>query len=441
MDKRDLVAGTRWDRAIRETIRTADAFVVILSKSSTRKRGYVQKEIRAALDVLMELPEDSVFVLPARLDDCEPHFEALAEVQYLDLFPSWDAGIAALRNALLVHLGVPAQRKVDRSPGSRIQAKGVVTDLHVRSELPIVALSAVTVPGGVLLGDVNGHIWLVGCDGSIARTRPVAASGDGIAALLESDSGTVWVGTVSGEILMLRDWDAEPVVRASVGTRVRELLLKRDGTILVCTGETTVIAIPTNSAPKSFHLALPIYGLAAGIAEGDVVAAGARPGAGGLFHITNSGIRCESVLADVRTTSLTRSPTEALFALGSELNGVELFDYRRVPPGEGASISGWSLRTTSVKVSEPIVGEAFDDWRSWSACLRIAFSTDGELIAGGHEHGQIAIWRTSTGVEIASGTLGSEVTAVAFLSTGDLVATAADGVRILVVPQSSTGDS
>src|SRR3954453_22368870 len=95
LDRRELVGGTRWASAIRKAIREADVFVLLLSRSSTTKRGFVQKEIRAALDVLESLPEAAPFVIPVRLEDCEPHFEFLANIQYIDLFPEWERGIAA----------------------------------------------------------------------------------------------------------------------------------------------------------------------------------------------------------------------------------------------------------------------------------------------------------------------------------------------------------
>ena len=43
---------------------------VFLSVDSVTKEGYLQKEIRQALDVANEKPEGSIFLIPARLDNC-----------------------------------------------------------------------------------------------------------------------------------------------------------------------------------------------------------------------------------------------------------------------------------------------------------------------------------------------------------------------------------
>ena len=85
-DKHSLPGGSNWAPAIRKAIRECRYCIVLLSKHAVTKRGFYQKEIRAALDVLREFPEDETFVVPVRLDDCEVRFEALRELQYIDLF-------------------------------------------------------------------------------------------------------------------------------------------------------------------------------------------------------------------------------------------------------------------------------------------------------------------------------------------------------------------
>jgi hypothetical protein len=41
-----------------------------LSSNSTTKEGYIQKEIKDALDVAAEKPEGTIFIIPARLENC-----------------------------------------------------------------------------------------------------------------------------------------------------------------------------------------------------------------------------------------------------------------------------------------------------------------------------------------------------------------------------------
>ena len=45
--------------------------IVCLSRESINKKGYVQKEIKYALDVADEQPEDAIFLIPLRLEPCK----------------------------------------------------------------------------------------------------------------------------------------------------------------------------------------------------------------------------------------------------------------------------------------------------------------------------------------------------------------------------------
>jgi hypothetical protein len=69
IDEKELFAGLDWDVAIKEAIQRADAILVLLSAQSLSKRGYVQQEIRRALEVAKSIPEGRVFVIPVRLED------------------------------------------------------------------------------------------------------------------------------------------------------------------------------------------------------------------------------------------------------------------------------------------------------------------------------------------------------------------------------------
>lgn len=91
-DKESLRVGMRWEPAIRKAIRESDYFLALLSQHSTSKRGYVNREMKMALEILDEFPEDRSFLLPIRLDDCQPSFEALRGINYVDFFPCWDDG-------------------------------------------------------------------------------------------------------------------------------------------------------------------------------------------------------------------------------------------------------------------------------------------------------------------------------------------------------------
>lgn len=97
MDKVDLIAGQPWESAIRKAIRAADCFVAFLSNRSVSKRGFVQKEVRFALETLGEIPPDQIYFIPVRLEACEVP-DSLSFLHWVDLFDS--AGLSALYRAI-----------------------------------------------------------------------------------------------------------------------------------------------------------------------------------------------------------------------------------------------------------------------------------------------------------------------------------------------------
>lgn len=97
MDVRKLLPGQNWPRAIEAAIETSDFFVACFSSNSVSKRGGFQAEIRYALDCARQVPLDQIFIVPVRLDACEPPRAVQAEFQWIDLFPDWDRGVALLK--------------------------------------------------------------------------------------------------------------------------------------------------------------------------------------------------------------------------------------------------------------------------------------------------------------------------------------------------------
>lgn len=87
LDSEDLIPGQRWKYEIKKAISNCDYFVALLSSNSVNKRGYVQKELKIALDVLDTFPPSDIFLIPVRLDDCQPTDERLSEIHRVDLFP------------------------------------------------------------------------------------------------------------------------------------------------------------------------------------------------------------------------------------------------------------------------------------------------------------------------------------------------------------------
>ena len=96
MDVRKLLAGQNWPRAIEAAIESSDFFVACFSGNSVRKKGGFQSELRYALDCARRVPLDEIYIVPVRLDDCAVPRIIQHELQYIDLFPDWDAGVDRL---------------------------------------------------------------------------------------------------------------------------------------------------------------------------------------------------------------------------------------------------------------------------------------------------------------------------------------------------------
>ncbi len=96
LDKEKLLPGQDWELEIRRAVREADVVVVCLSKQFNQA-GFRQKEVRLALDTAMEQPEGEIFIIPARLEECDT-LESLRKWHWVDLFE--EGGYEGLIHAL-----------------------------------------------------------------------------------------------------------------------------------------------------------------------------------------------------------------------------------------------------------------------------------------------------------------------------------------------------
>ena len=99
-DSDDLQAGQNWKNTIIQEIKNCSYFLALLSSHSISKRGFVQKELKIALDVLDEFPDSEVFFIPLRIEECDPKNEKLREIHWIDVFIDYENGFKRLLNAL-----------------------------------------------------------------------------------------------------------------------------------------------------------------------------------------------------------------------------------------------------------------------------------------------------------------------------------------------------
>ena len=93
IDHENLLPGQNWKDTIIKAIKESAYFIALLSINSINKRGFVQKELKIALDILDECSDSDIFLIPIRIDTCEPSSEKLKEIQWVDLFPSFEIGL------------------------------------------------------------------------------------------------------------------------------------------------------------------------------------------------------------------------------------------------------------------------------------------------------------------------------------------------------------
>ncbi len=83
IDKFDLLPGQEWDSTVNAALRKSDFIIPLLSKNSTQKRGYIQREFKQALDFCLDKLESDIFIIPIKLGECEIP-DKLAKYQFLD---------------------------------------------------------------------------------------------------------------------------------------------------------------------------------------------------------------------------------------------------------------------------------------------------------------------------------------------------------------------
>jgi hypothetical protein len=99
MAEENLHPGQEWRVQIARAVRQSEAVLVCLSPHSVGKAGYLNKEITIALDVADEQPEDTIFLIPVRLEECYVP-DRLSRWQWVNLFKA--RGYERLRRALQV---------------------------------------------------------------------------------------------------------------------------------------------------------------------------------------------------------------------------------------------------------------------------------------------------------------------------------------------------
>jgi len=99
LDEKSLLPGQDWKVEIPKAVREADVVIVCMSSVSARKEGFVQAEINFALDKALEKPEGTIYIIPAKLEECDAP-DKLSRWQWVNLFEDYEGGYEMLMLSL-----------------------------------------------------------------------------------------------------------------------------------------------------------------------------------------------------------------------------------------------------------------------------------------------------------------------------------------------------
>ena len=105
LDKRKLLPGQQWDDEIKLALKKTDFIILLFSKTSVAKRGYLQREFKIALAYCEEKLDSDIFIIPIKIDDCEVP-EKFKEFQWIDLQNpnSYGQILAALKRQMDIYI-------------------------------------------------------------------------------------------------------------------------------------------------------------------------------------------------------------------------------------------------------------------------------------------------------------------------------------------------
>ncbi len=162
LDEEKLLPGQDFDLEIYKAARESDSIIICLSTVSVAKEGYVNREIRRALDAADEKPEGAIYIIPLRLDDCTPSFERLKQLHYADYFTpnAHEKLIKSLRlraEVLKIEVGESPAAAPATQPAVTASAPDVDLDLYRFIKIDMGFLSPVPYPFWIAKYPVTNH--------------------------------------------------------------------------------------------------------------------------------------------------------------------------------------------------------------------------------------------------------------------------------------------
>lgn len=120
-----LTPGVDTHLEVEQAIRAADLAIICISKNATTQSGLFQKQLRLILDTAQNMPEGTIFMIPLKLEECDPPF-VLRHLQFASYFEgnrekAYTGVLRSLRTRAS-GLGVNATAKPTAAPTSATSA-------------------------------------------------------------------------------------------------------------------------------------------------------------------------------------------------------------------------------------------------------------------------------------------------------------------------------
>jgi len=140
IDRKELLPGQNWRSKIKQEIKSCTHFITLLSPNSN-KRGFLQKEIKYAFEVLDEIPDEDIFIIPVRIKNCKI-IERFKDIHVVDLFPSYKDCIERIIKSIslkISYLNFPDNtdsgydtKNIDKStPPKRIKNNNIIEKIEL----------------------------------------------------------------------------------------------------------------------------------------------------------------------------------------------------------------------------------------------------------------------------------------------------------------------
>ncbi|HET9587394.1 MAG TPA: toll/interleukin-1 receptor domain-containing protein [Anaerolineales bacterium] len=208
LDEEKLLPGQDWDLEIEKAVEASDAVIVCISEKSVTKEGYVQKEIRKVLDIALEKPEETIFVIPLRLDDCELP-RRLRAWHYVDYFPAEgrERAFQRLLQSLNIRFAQSPPTKHDFQNERPVPTGGTRVDERISPVAERERERGASLPNDLSTVDIAWGLALI-LYFSLAGMNALASSNDTILSISAILAGIV--------LLIRKQMPATPVFKISV---------------------------------------------------------------------------------------------------------------------------------------------------------------------------------------------------------------------------------